>query len=214
MAKELPASAVTGTSTTVRRPSRPFVSGPVVLVLIIAALVVIYFYSNLSAFGFKPAASTPGLSEATNTGMPPVFGKPTLTAAQINTILAKVHSPAAGTGQALYDGSLKSGVNDLFALAVFNAQSKYGTLGVAASTKSLADLKDANGTFISYRTWQAGYTDFYARVAKSGEQSPQVVLDYLYISGIINPINVKQQRIDANEPDITLVVSTMRQLEK
>lgn len=183
------------------------------LAVVLVVIVCVFFYANLSAFGFKPAATTPNISEATNTGMPAVFGKPTLTAAQINAILAKAHSPAAGTGQALYDGSVKSGVNDLFAMGVFNAQSKYGTLGVATNLKSLADFKDANG-FISYKSWQASYTDFYARVAKSGEQSPQAVLDYLYINGAINPMNAKQQRIDANEPDIALVLSTMRQLEK
>lgn len=86
-------------------------------------------------------------------------------------------------------------------------------MGVAANLKSLADFKDANG-FIGYKSWQASYTDFYARVAKSGEQSPQSVLDYLYINGAINPMNTKQQRIDASEPDITLILSTMRQMEK
>lgn len=216
MAKQLPASAVsnnTTSNTATAKTRRSFLSGPLALALVIASLFVMFFFSNLSAFGFKPATTTPSLSEATNTGMPPVFGKPTLTAAQINAVLAKAHSPAAGTGQALYDGSVKSGVNDTFAMGVFNAQSKYGTLGVAVNLKSLADFKDANG-FISYKSWQAGYADFYTRVAKSAEQSPQVVLDYLYINGAINPMNVKQQRIDANEPDITLVLATMRQLEK
>jgi hypothetical protein len=142
-----------------------------------------------------------------------VFGKPTLSAAQIDKVLCTAHSTACGTGKDLYAGSLKSGVNDLFAMGVFNAQSKYGTLGVATNLKSLADFKDANG-FISYKSWQTSYADFYARVAKAGEQSPQAVLDYLYITGAINPINVKQQRIDASEPNIHLVLSTMRQLEK
>lgn len=198
-----------GSSTASKKRSVSFV----LMVALIAVLVCIYFYANMSAFGFK-ATATPSLSAATNAGMPTVFGKPTLSAAQMNTILAKVNSPAAGTGQALYDGSVKSGVNDLFALGVFNAQSKYGTLGVAVNLKSLADFKDGNGQFISYQSWQASYADFYARVAKSAEQSPQVVLDYLYISGAINPMNIKQQRIDADEPDITLVLATMRQLEK
>src|SRR2546427_2198711 len=36
-----------------------------------------------------------------------VTGKPSLSAAFVNTVLARVHSPAAGTGQALYDLSVK-----------------------------------------------------------------------------------------------------------
>lgn len=212
MAKQLPASAVTS-STTIAKNRRSFISGPVALALIIAFLVTIYFFSNLSVFGFKPATTTPSISEATNTGMPPVFGKPSLTAAQIDKVLCAARSTACGTGKDLYAGSLKSGVNDLFAMGVFNAQSKYGTLGVSANLKSLADFKDSNG-FISYQSWQASYADFYARVAKSAEQSPQVVLDYLYINGAINPMNVQKQRQEANEPDIHLVLSTMRQLEK
>lgn len=193
--------------------SKKAVAIPMVLLVVLLAIVVgVYLSSNMAALGFKPAA-TPPLSEATNAGMPAVFSKPSLTATQIDKVLCAVHSSACGTGQALYDGSVQSGVNDLFAMGVFRAQSDYGTLGTAVAAKSIGDFSQ-HGQFISYKTWQDGYTDFYQRVAKTGEQSPQSVLDYLYISGPINPLGVQKQRQAANEPDINLVVATMKALEK
>jgi hypothetical protein len=182
---------------------------PVWFAVILAGIVCIYFYANLSAFGFKPTPVNP--STMLNAGQPNVYGKPSLTSAQINTILAKAHSPAAGTGQALYDGSVKSGVNDSFVMGVFNAESQYGTLGAAVANHSVGNLV-SNGTLIHYATWQVGYVDFYAKVKAAGEDDPQTTLDHLYIPGLINILDLKKAR--AGEPDITLVLATIRNLEK
>jgi hypothetical protein len=177
----------------------------------VAIMVVLIEFTTPYMLHMQSAPTNPPLSVATNAGMPPVFASPSLTAKQINAILLAAHSPAAGTGQALYDGSVKSGVDDLFALGVFNAMSKYGTLGVAVSAKSLGDFKDSSG-YIQYATWQAGYADFYARAKASHEQSEQSVLDYIYIPGIVNVLDLKKAR--AGEPDLSLVLATMKSLEK
>jgi hypothetical protein len=182
---------------------------PLALILvIIAGIVCIYFYANMNAFGFK-ATATPSLSVATNTGMPPVFHAPSLSAKQVDRVLCTAHSTACGTGGALYSGSLKSGVDDLFLMGVFDAESQDGTLGAAIANHSVGNLV-SNGVLIHYATWQASYADFYGKVKASDEQSPQSVLDYLYIPGITNVLALKKAR--SVEPDLNLVLSTEHKL--
>src|SRR5258708_2206123 len=65
-----------------------------------------------------------------------VRGAPTLAASFVNQILAAVHSPAQGTGRTLYGLSLQSGIDDAFALAFFEQESRFGTTGMARLTHS------------------------------------------------------------------------------
>jgi hypothetical protein len=182
------------------------------VVLAVVALVVFCytFFQNPGMFGVKASAhqSNPSLATALNAGQPAVFGPPALTAKQANSVLCSYHSSACGTGQAIYTGSLKSGVDDAFLMGVFFAESKDGTLGVAPSTHSVGNFTK-NGQYIVYPTWQASYSDLYARVKSAGENSVQATLDYLYIPGTVNPLTLKQER--AVEPSLQLVVSVMRQ---
>ena len=48
-----------------------------------------------------------------------VVGPPTITAAFIDRVLSASGSPAAGTGQALYDDGVATGIDPVFALAFF-----------------------------------------------------------------------------------------------
>lgn len=48
-----------------------------------------------------------------------VVGPPTVTAAFIDRVLIAYGSPAAGTGQALYDEGVATGIDPVFALAFF-----------------------------------------------------------------------------------------------
>jgi hypothetical protein len=48
-----------------------------------------------------------------------VLGSPALSASFINRVLEAYHSPAVGTGQALYDLSRRYGIADEYALAFF-----------------------------------------------------------------------------------------------
>src|SRR5438067_7735405 len=95
-----------------------------------------------------------------------ILGGPSLSADFINQILATASSPAAGTGQGLYDLSVQYGIDDAYALAVFGKESSYGKYGAAFEDHALGNIVCAgystcHGRFRWYPSWQAGYTDFY-----------------------------------------------------
>jgi hypothetical protein len=95
-----------------------------------------------------------------------VTGAPSLSPAFLNQVLALAHSPAQGTGQALYDLSRHYQIDDAYALAFFKAESQYGTTGTARVTRSLGNIRCAgyssciNG-YRAYTSYQQGYQDWY-----------------------------------------------------
>jgi hypothetical protein len=95
-----------------------------------------------------------------------VLGGPSLLPDLINQVLSMAGSPAAGTGQSLYDLSRESGIDDAYALAVFEKESSFGRYGAAFENHALGNIVCAgyptcNGRFRSYSSWSAGYADFY-----------------------------------------------------
>jgi hypothetical protein len=151
------------------------------------------------------------MSTAFNANQPNVYGSPSLSAAQINAILAQHHSPAVGTGQALYDASVATGINDAFPLAVFYAESQYGTLGAARANHSIGNLANSsNGRLKHYTTWAASYTAFLKVAQSAGEDNVQPTLDTLY-GHAIDSVSTSAPR---NEPSVSLVLATMKSLEK
>ncbi len=99
-----------------------------------------------------------------------VLGDPSLSADFINQVLASADSPADGTGQALYNLSVQSGIDDAYALAVFGKESSFGKYGAAFENHALGNIVCAgyptcNGRFRWYPSWQAGYQDFYQLIS-------------------------------------------------
>jgi hypothetical protein len=99
-----------------------------------------------------------------------IYGSPTLTADQINTILAAYHSPAAGTGQALYDLGVQYGIDPAYALAFFMHESTLGTQGEARATLALGNercitdrpcIDQDRGGYAQFNSWQDGYEHWY-----------------------------------------------------
>ena len=95
-----------------------------------------------------------------------VVGNPSLSADFINQTLASASSPAAGTGQGLYDLSMQYHIDDAYALAVFEKESSFGRYGAGFEDHALGNIVCAgyptcNGRFRSYPSWEAGYDDFY-----------------------------------------------------
>ncbi len=95
-----------------------------------------------------------------------VLGRPSVSVALINQVLMEGGSPAAGLGQALYDGGAKWEIDPVFALAFFLHESSFGKLGWGAANKSLGNIRctpgyTCQGGFRRYATWQAGFTDWY-----------------------------------------------------
>lgn len=107
------------------------------------------------------AASLPGNPDDLS-----VVGQPTLSVALMNRILARYHSPAAGTAQTLFDLSRSSQIDDAFALAFFKHESVFGTLGWAKVNRSLGNIRcepqyPCNGGYAQYPTWQDSYRDWF-----------------------------------------------------
>jgi hypothetical protein len=95
-----------------------------------------------------------------------VTGKPRLNAAFVNRVLARAHSPASDTGQALYDLSVEYHIDDAYALAFFQHESGFGTTGMARVTRSLGNIRCTPGYrcingYRAYQSWKAGYRDWY-----------------------------------------------------
>jgi hypothetical protein len=100
-----------------------------------------------------------------------VLGGPSLSPDLINQVLSTASSPAAGTGQALYDLSIESGIDDAYALAVFGKESSFGKYGAGFDDHALGNIVCAgyptcNGRFRWYLSWEAGYQDFYQLIKR------------------------------------------------
>ncbi len=106
-----------------------------------------------------------------------VIGKPTITANFINQVLSMYGSPAAGSGQALYNLGVAYGIDPAFALAFFQHESSFGKFGEANATRSLGNLRcipnaacvDTSGQtcqpgescYASFPSWAAGFEAWY-----------------------------------------------------
>lgn len=105
-----------------------------------------------------------------HTGPYSVLGKPTISAAFINQVLASYHSPAAGLGQDLYDRGVKYGIDPVYALAFFMHESLFGTTGEARVTLSLGNercipdrpcIDQDRGGYAKMNSWQDGFEHWY-----------------------------------------------------
>ena len=100
-----------------------------------------------------------------------ILGEPSLSPDLINQVLSVAGSPAAGTGQALSDLSRESGIDDAYALAVFEKESSFGKYGAAFENHALGNIVCAgyptcHGRFRWYSSWQDGYQDFYRLISQ------------------------------------------------
>jgi hypothetical protein len=128
--------------------------------------------TNLSMFSSaSPAASgSSGVSSLASDGNPSIVRAPSVSAAFINRVLSAYHSPAAGTGQALYDEGVKVGIDPAVPLAFFLHESRFGTQGEARSSLSLGNIRclpsyPCRDGFAWFPSWQAGYAAWYTLIA-------------------------------------------------
>ncbi len=107
-------------------------------------------------------------------------GEPTISAAQIDRVLAENNSPAAKEkiidketgkeltfGQHLYKLGVEFGMDPAIALGFFKAESTFGKFGKAASTNSFGNIKGGPG-FRGYDSFADGARDWFKLV--SGEK--------------------------------------------
>jgi hypothetical protein len=98
-----------------------------------------------------------------------VTGAPTISAAFIDSVLSAYGSPTAGTGQALYDLGVESGINPVYALAFFLHEDSFGETGIGAANHSLGNIRCSTGYrcqygFRYYATWPDAYQDWYSLI--------------------------------------------------
>jgi hypothetical protein len=98
-----------------------------------------------------------------------VPGSPSISVDFIDRVLAAYGSPAAGTGQALYDLGEKSGIDPVYALAFFLHEDSFGATGIGAANHSLGNIRCSAGYscqygFRYYATWSDSYQDWYALI--------------------------------------------------
>lgn len=100
-----------------------------------------------------------------------VTGKPSISADFINRVLTASHSPAAGTGKALYDLGLQYGIDPVYALAFFWHESGFGRFGMARVTHSLGNLRCIPGFpcvngYAGFSSWEQGYEAWYTLIRR------------------------------------------------
>ena len=103
-------------------------------------------------------------------GQHSILGKPTLSVAFIDRVLAAAHSPAAGTGQTFYQLSIQYGIDDVWPLAFFHHESDYGTTGEARVTYSIGNsrcittrpcIDQDRGGYAQMLSWSDGIVQWY-----------------------------------------------------
>lgn len=138
-------------------------------------------------------------------------GPPTVTADFINQVLASSHSPAIGTGQALYDLGKQADIDPVYALAFFLHESSFGTTGMARVTHSLGNSRCVSGVpcvntsggdcqagqscYASYASWQDGFRHWYQQMLAYENGS----LEY-YLSRQWKPLTTLQTIIPVYAP--------------
>ncbi len=105
----------------------------------------------------------------TSAGQHDLRGAPSLTANQVDTILAQHGSPATGTGHIFYEQSIATGINDAWPLAFYGNESRYGLAGVARFSKSIGNLRCIPGTscvggYAYFPDWQTGIAAWYSLI--------------------------------------------------
>jgi hypothetical protein len=98
-----------------------------------------------------------------------VIGSPSISADFINRVFSAYGSPAAGTGQALFDLGVAYGIDPVYALAFFLHEDSFGETGIGAANQSLGNIRCSAGYrcqygFRSYATWADSYRDWYALI--------------------------------------------------
>lgn len=136
------------------------------LVLLLALLVAAWWYASTQLHILSGATTEQARPIIVTSGQHAVTGGPSLTADQVDAILARAGSPAAGTGQTFYQQSIQTGINDAYALAFFWHESNFGLKGWAVTNRSIGNIRctagySCDGGYRSYGSWAAGVTDWY-----------------------------------------------------
>lgn len=157
-----------------------------VVVIVLGIVMAVAGPGSRFSTGWQYATGSNPISQAPASGNS-IVGSPSITAQFIDQMLSKYGSPAAGTGQDLYDLGQQYHVDPAFALSVFWAESNFGKAGEASYTRSLGNLRPVPGEayerdgYAAFYTWQDGYRAFYKLIAGplyvgSGLSTPETII--------------------------------------
>jgi hypothetical protein len=140
-------------------------------------------------------------------------GGPTISPAQIDTVLARYGSPMAGDGQALYDLGVKYGIDPAYCLAFFVHESGAGTQGEAVLTHNLGNIRSIAGypSLGGYRyfdTWLEGADAWYKLIS-------ELYIKQWKLATVDTIIPVYAPSADSNDPtayidDVNQMVASWR----
>ncbi|GCE18680.1 glucosaminidase domain-containing protein [Dictyobacter kobayashii] len=135
------------------------------LLLLVAAAV---GYVLLAPVHPTQAVTTAPMHVQTTATTDRILGRPSVSAAFMDQVLAQAGSPAKGLGDTLYQLGQETGIDPVYALAFFHHESSFGLRGVAAQTHSLGNIRctagwtcDSSGGYRSYGTWILGAEDWF-----------------------------------------------------
>lgn len=142
-----------------------------VRVLVFFVLLVLVVWVSSQFMGAMASQGASKLAVVLNLGMSSddsytVTGAPTISAEFMDRVLSAYGSPAAGTGQALYDLGVHYGIDPVYALAFFLHEDSFGKTGWGAINHSLGNSRCygwsvCRGGYRTYATWVDGYQDWY-----------------------------------------------------
>ncbi len=94
---------------------------------------------------------------------------PSVSAVQIEAMLAMYHSPGGGAGTLLYDGAVDTGIDPAYALSFYIVESAVGTKGVARFTHGIGNIRWTPGYanyagYRAYASYAAGIADWYTLI--------------------------------------------------
>lgn len=141
-----------------------------VFICALLVLLAIFYPAGLFAITGGQSTRIPGVLEPIPADGFSVVSDPSISARQINTILAYYHSPAAGKGQALYDLGVQYHIDPVVALAFFHHESTFGKFGEASYTHSLGNLRcmqgypcvdKERGGYAKFASWEDGFAAWF-----------------------------------------------------
>jgi len=124
--------------------------------------------ASLLAHQAEGSASHAAQPASTSDANSSISGTPTISAAQIDAILAAYHSPAAGLGQYIYDTGVRYHIDPVHVLAIFLHESRMGTTGEATKTMSpgnercITDRPCIDGGYAQMESWQDGFAHLFS----------------------------------------------------
>ena len=132
-------------------------SMPMVLLMIILLLGAMAVSSGIH---HPPVSQHSPISQPVSSGGEhSLYGSPSISISQIESILTYYHSPAIGEGHILYDLSVSYGIDPVYPLAFFEHESNFGLKGEANYTHSLGNLRCMSG-YTCVDKDRGGYTYF------------------------------------------------------